>query len=82
MNYILLKIKIYLAKVIIFSLALVTMFNNAYANCDPNTDPFCEDIDLPVPLDTNLIVLITAATIFSIYTLHKKIKQQQVLHNT
>lgn len=80
MNYLLSKIKIYLAKFIIFLLALVTMFNNAYAQIDCNTDPNCLDPDLPVPLDTNLIILITLAIIFSFYTLHKNIKHQQVLH--
>lgn len=81
MNYLLHKIKIYLAKIILFLLLLVTMFNNAYADCDPDTNPFCEDVDLPVPLDTNLVILITLAIIFSIYTLQKKLNNQQVIHN-
>ncbi len=78
--------RIFFKKCKLILIAILAQTTNIYADCDynvdPIVDPFCDDPDLPVPLDTNLIILIALALIFTFYTLHKKIKHQQVLHNT
>ena len=56
--------------VLFFSLLLISI--TALAQVDCNLDPFCEDPDAPLPLDTDVVLLLISSTLLSCFMILKK----------